>query len=192
MARSASARSLIASKIYESLLEYEGAGEAEVHAAAAVLEPNYRKLAAWAPLVELIDLRTLKPLDTETIIGSVKKTGRLLVHLVNYSGNQDRAWHDPLPIRDIELAHRTVSTCHLANIAIKLGRKLKWDPAREEFIGDSSANAMLTRPMRAVSSSTPTRTASSTRRRCRSASPTCSMTACDSTMSNEASGKGSA
>jgi Oxidoreductase family, C-terminal alpha/beta domain len=32
---------------------------------------------------------------------------------------------------------------------MKLGRKLKWNPAREKFVGDDSANAMLSRPMRA-------------------------------------------
>jgi hypothetical protein len=42
-----------------------------------------------------------------------------------------------------------VSTvCHLANIAIKVGRKLKWDPAQERFIGDAAANALLDRKRR--------------------------------------------
>ena len=36
----------------------------------------------------------------------------------------------------------------LANIAIKVGRKLKWDPAKELFIGDAAANAMLDRKRR--------------------------------------------
>jgi hypothetical protein len=37
----------------------------------------------------------------------------------------------------------------LANLAIKLGRKLRWDPAKEQFIGDEAANQMLDRPRRA-------------------------------------------
>ena len=42
-----------------------------------------------------------------------------------------------------------LTTCHLANIAIRLGgRKLTWDPAKEEIVGDSEANAWLTRPQR--------------------------------------------
>jgi hypothetical protein len=44
--------------------------------------------------------------------------------------------------------HRVSTVCHLANIAIKVGRKLKWDPVKEQFIGDDSANAMLDRKRR--------------------------------------------
>jgi hypothetical protein len=36
----------------------------------------------------------------------------------------------------------------LANIAIKLGRKLTWDPEQECFPGDDQANQMLSRTMR--------------------------------------------
>jgi myo-inositol 2-dehydrogenase / D-chiro-inositol 1-dehydrogenase len=41
-----------------------------------------------------------------------------------------------------------VSACHLGNISIRLGRKLKWDPRREQFVGDDEANAWLRRPQR--------------------------------------------
>ncbi len=52
------------------------------------------------------------------------------------------------PICDIEVGCRSVSVCHLGNIAYKLGRALKWDPEREVFVGDSDANRLLSRPMR--------------------------------------------
>ncbi len=52
------------------------------------------------------------------------------------------------PICDIETGCRSVSVCHLGNIAYKLGRALKWDPKREAFIGDDDANRLLSRPMR--------------------------------------------
>lgn len=53
------------------------------------------------------------------------------------------------PYFPVDIGHRVSSVCHLANIAIKLGRKLKWDPVKEEFIGDDAANAMRqVRPMR--------------------------------------------
>ncbi len=52
------------------------------------------------------------------------------------------------PFRDIAVAHRTVSLCHLGNLAYWLNRPLKWDPAREEFLGDEEANRWLSRPMR--------------------------------------------
>ena len=53
------------------------------------------------------------------------------------------------PIAPVEIGHRTASACHLGNIAMLLKRKLRWDPAKEQFIGDEEANRMLTRPMRA-------------------------------------------
>jgi len=48
----------------------------------------------------------------------------------------------------IETAVRSDTICHLDDIAIRLGRKLRWDPEREEFINEEQANRMLTRPMR--------------------------------------------
>lgn len=48
-----------------------------------------------------------------------------------------------------EVGHRTLTTAHLGNITMKLGRKLTWNPDTERFVGDDSANAMLARPRRA-------------------------------------------
>ena len=52
------------------------------------------------------------------------------------------------PICDIETGCRSVTVCHLGNIAYKLGRPLKWDPKREMFVGDRGANRLLSRAMR--------------------------------------------
>lgn len=52
------------------------------------------------------------------------------------------------PNAPVEVGHRTATLCHLGNIAMQLGRKLRWDPAAEHFIGDDEANAMMARPMR--------------------------------------------
>ncbi len=52
------------------------------------------------------------------------------------------------PICDAEVGHRSASVCHLAGIAVRLGRKLKWDPAKEEFVGDKEANALVAREQR--------------------------------------------
>jgi len=49
---------------------------------------------------------------------------------------------------DAEIAHRTMTVCHLGNIAFQLRRPLKWDPAKEVFLGDEEANRLLDRPMR--------------------------------------------
>ena len=52
------------------------------------------------------------------------------------------------PICDAEIGHRSVSVCHLAGIAIRLGRKLTWNPATEQFADDREANTHLTREQR--------------------------------------------
>ena len=44
--------------------------------------------------------------------------------------------------------HRSASLCHLGVIAIRLGRKLQWDPEKESFVGDADANAWLRRQQR--------------------------------------------
>ncbi len=49
----------------------------------------------------------------------------------------------------IDIAVRSDALCHLQQIAIKLGRKLSWEPAWEEFATDDEANQLLDRPMRA-------------------------------------------
>jgi hypothetical protein len=53
------------------------------------------------------------------------------------------------PFRDIERAHRTVTVCHLGNIAYWLNRPIRWDPVKEEILGDPEATRWLSRPARA-------------------------------------------
>jgi predicted dehydrogenase len=48
-----------------------------------------------------------------------------------------------------EKAHRSTSACEIGWIAMKLGRKLRWDPVKEAFLNDEEANAMRSRPQRA-------------------------------------------
>src|SRR4051794_22810746 len=52
------------------------------------------------------------------------------------------------PVCDIEIAHRSTNTCHLGNIAYKVGRKLTWDETTETFKDDREANALLMREPR--------------------------------------------
>ena len=47
-----------------------------------------------------------------------------------------------------EVGHRSASMCHLANIAMKRGKKLRWDPDKEQFTNDEIANRMLHRSLR--------------------------------------------
>jgi len=48
-----------------------------------------------------------------------------------------------------ELAHRAHTMIHCANICLRLGRKVQWDPQTERFVGDDDANNLLSRTMRA-------------------------------------------
>lgn len=52
------------------------------------------------------------------------------------------------PFRDIEVAHRTATVCHLGNISYWLNMSLKWDPVKEEIIGDTEASRWLDRSKR--------------------------------------------
>jgi predicted dehydrogenase len=47
-----------------------------------------------------------------------------------------------------ETGHRTATICHLANIGYRLGRKLRWDPVKEQFTDDATANRELSREPR--------------------------------------------
>jgi hypothetical protein len=63
-------------------------------------------------------------------------------------------WLECIPTRqrpnaDVEIGHRSVTVCHLANLARRLNRKLRWDPTTEQVIGDKEANLLATdRPRR--------------------------------------------
>jgi len=74
------------------------------------------------------------------------------IHLYE-SNNHYADWLDAIrsrgkPICDIEIGCRSVTVCHLGNIAYELKRPLKWDTKKEVFVGDDQANRLLSRPMR--------------------------------------------
>lgn len=52
------------------------------------------------------------------------------------------------PISDVWSHNRMLEICHLSNIAMRLGRELKWDPIKREIIGDAQANSFLARENR--------------------------------------------
>lgn len=52
------------------------------------------------------------------------------------------------PISPVEVGHRSCSTCLIHHIAMKLERKIYWDPMNERFINDDAANNLLNRPHR--------------------------------------------
>jgi predicted dehydrogenase len=51
-------------------------------------------------------------------------------------------------IAPIEVAHRSITVAHLGNIAMQLGRKIRWNPATEQIAGDPTATRLLSRPYR--------------------------------------------
>jgi len=70
------------------------------------------------------------------------------------SDNHHLNWLDCIATRkrcicDVEIGHRSVTVCHMGNIAMRLGRPLKWDPEAEKFVGDEAANQLVSKPMRA-------------------------------------------
>jgi myo-inositol 2-dehydrogenase / D-chiro-inositol 1-dehydrogenase len=69
--------------------------------------------------------------------------------IVNHMGNFfDCIQTKRSPISNIESQHRSISTCHLGNISLKLGRKLRWNPETEFFIDDAQADSLLKREQR--------------------------------------------
>jgi myo-inositol 2-dehydrogenase / D-chiro-inositol 1-dehydrogenase len=74
------------------------------------------------------------------------------IHLLQTS-SLHRNWLDCVKTREqplipAEVGHRSCSLALLGDIAMHTGRKLKWDPARERFIGDDEANLYVSRPQR--------------------------------------------
>jgi predicted dehydrogenase len=69
--------------------------------------------------------------------------------IINHMGNFfDCVQSRRLPVSDIASQHRSVSTCHLANISIRLGRPLNWNPEEEQFVDDKQADTWLRREQR--------------------------------------------
>ncbi|MGA2500853.1 MAG: Gfo/Idh/MocA family oxidoreductase [Tepidisphaeraceae bacterium] len=52
-------------------------------------------------------------------------------------------------IVDAESGHRATTACNLVDIAARLGRELQWDPKKEQFVNDETANRMLSKTCRA-------------------------------------------
>ena len=82
----------------------------------------------------------------ETVIGPDE------IHLYK-SENNHRNFIDCIYSREdtaapAETGHRSISTSHLGNIALRLGQDLQWDPKKETFSDNADANKMLSRKMR--------------------------------------------
>lgn len=95
---------------------------------------------------------TGKPIDAllenplpENALTDLRKGKRLDNHMGNFiECCRDRA----LPVADVFTHQRVLTTCHLANISMRLGRKLNWDADNEQITGDDDANTWLAREQR--------------------------------------------
>jgi myo-inositol 2-dehydrogenase/D-chiro-inositol 1-dehydrogenase len=80
------------------------------------------------------------------------KPGQGAVKLIQ-SGNHMKNFLEAVrsrqaPAAPVEVGHRSNTICVMTHIAMKLGRKLAWDPAAEKFVGDDEANRRLDYPHR--------------------------------------------
>ena len=69
-------------------------------------------------------------------------------------GGHTHDWHQCIrtrqrPICDVEVGCRSITVCHLGNLAFWLKRPLRWDPVKEDLVGDPEASRWLDRPKRA-------------------------------------------
>lgn len=102
----------------------------------------------WISLMDSTNVVTASPasiLKSRSI--AAKGWGDAGDHVRNFlDGVRSR---NPMTTCNAESAHRSTSIGHLGNIALRLGRKIKFDPATETIVGDEEAQRMLSRTMRA-------------------------------------------
>jgi predicted dehydrogenase len=73
---------------------------------------------------------------------------RLAVSSNHYRNFLDAVKSRQDPAEPVEIGHRTASLCHLGNIAMQLNKKIRWDPKKEEIVGDAEAAKWVARPKR--------------------------------------------
>ena len=107
-------------------------------------------VTASDPVAKLQDSQALAASDPRIIKSVIGPDEIHLYESKDHHGN----WLDCIrsrqqPIAPVEVAHRACSACLIHHMAMKLKRKLVWDPTRERFKNDEEANRMLSRPQRA-------------------------------------------
>lgn len=90
-------------------------------------------------------------IDPETV--KIYRPSEIVARTDSNKGGEHRNFVDCVKSRQpcyapAETGHRTITIAHLGNIAMQLGRKLKWDPEAERFVDDSEADKMLSRNQR--------------------------------------------
>ena len=93
--------------------------------------------------------KALQASDPKILTSQIGENEIHLYKSIDHHGN----WLESVRTRKLnitpaEVAHRSCSACLLQHIAMKLNRKLYWDPILERFKNDDEANAMIARPQR--------------------------------------------
>jgi len=106
-------------------------------------------VTASDPVARLQDSQALAASDPKIIKSVIGPDEIHLYDSKDHHGN----WLDCItsrqqPIVPVEVAHRACSACLIHHMAMKVKRKLHWDPVNERFKNDDEANAMLSRPQR--------------------------------------------
>lgn len=91
-----------------------------------------------------VDALKDKPIADETFrkLRHGKANGSHMANFIDCT--RDRG----VPVSDVASHHRAMTTCHLANIAMRLGRSITWDPVAEMIVGDDEARAFQKREQR--------------------------------------------
>lgn len=102
------------------------------------------------PVAANRNLKALEASDPKILKSVIKENEIHLYKIDNQHGN----WLDCIksrkePISPVEIGHRACTVCLITHIAMKLERKLTWNPDKEQFVNDNEADSMLSRPQRA-------------------------------------------
>ncbi len=89
--------------------------------------------------------------EIDAAMAKLYKGKRIAGHMQNFFDCIDDRTQ---PISDVFTHHRTMTSCHLCNIALMLGRDLKWDPKAQNFVGDDKATALMSRKSRELATAT--------------------------------------
>ncbi len=92
---------------------------------------------------------TIQASEPEMLIeGAARQCSRVMVSSDHMGNFIDCMKSRKAPICSAETGHRSATLCHLGVTAIRLGRKLNWDPVKEQYVDDAEANQYLAREMR--------------------------------------------
>ena len=106
--------------------------------------------SASDPVAQGNNAKALDASDPKILQSVIGENEIRLTRSTEHHGN----WLDAIQgktelLSPVEIGHRACSVCLISHIAMKMNRKLAWDPIKEEFINDDVANSHLSRPQRA-------------------------------------------